>query len=76
MTSRKTFTATYLPDVIPEQGWDKMEAVDSAIHKAGWDGTITEDIRRSVKLRRYQSRVCTVGWDDYAKWRGDNGGQI
>jgi len=69
VTSRQTFSATYLPDVIPEQGWDKVEAVESAIQKAGWTGHITEDIRRSVKLRRYQSRVCTVGWAEYVKWR-------
>ncbi|KAJ7477063.1 alport syndrome [Mycena galericulata] len=69
VTSRQTFSATYLPDVIPEQGWDRIEAVDSAIQKAGWNGTITEDIRRSVKLRRYQSKLCTVGWDEYIEWR-------
>ncbi|KAJ7047693.1 AMMECR1 domain-containing protein [Mycena alexandri] len=69
VTSRQTFTATYLPDVIPEQGWDKIEAVDSAIQKAGWSGLITEDLRRSVKLRRYQSKMCVVGWDEYIEWR-------
>ncbi|KAJ7067999.1 alport syndrome [Mycena amicta] len=69
VTSRRTFSATYLPDVIPEQGWDKLEAVDSAIQKAGWNGRITEDLRRSVKLRRYQSKMCTVAWDEYIEWR-------
>ncbi|KAG6881683.1 hypothetical protein C0992_000431, partial [Termitomyces sp. T32_za158] len=59
LTSRQSFSATYLPDVIPEQGWDKVEAVDSAINKAGWTGRITEDLRRSIKLRRYQSKACT-----------------
>ncbi|KAG6850158.1 hypothetical protein H0H93_000285 [Arthromyces matolae] len=68
-TSRQTFSATYLPDVIPEQGWDKIEAVDSAISKAGWSGRITEDLRRSIKLRRYQSKMCTVDWDEYVHWR-------
>ncbi|KAK0503908.1 AMMECR1 domain-containing protein, partial [Armillaria luteobubalina] len=55
LCSQQSFSATYLPDVIPEQGWDKIEAVDSAIHKAGWNGRITEDLRRSVTLRRYPS---------------------
>jgi len=76
ITSKQTFSATYLPDVVPEQGWDKIEAVDSAIHKAGWTGVITEDIRRSVKLRRYQSRKYTVGWNEYVEWRKGNGGKI
>ncbi len=70
--SKQSFSATYLPDVIPEQGWDKIEAVDSAIHKAGWNGSITEDLRRSVKLRRYQSRLHTVGWDEYIAWRTEH----
>ncbi|KIJ70452.1 hypothetical protein HYDPIDRAFT_143849 [Hydnomerulius pinastri MD-312] len=72
-TSRQTFTATYLPDVMPEQGWDKIEAVESAMRKAGWNGAITEETRRSVKLRRYQSRKCLVGWDEFVQWRRDNG---
>jgi hypothetical protein len=58
-----------LPEVIPDQGWTKIEAIDSAIQKAGWTGHITEDIRRSIKLRRYQSRKCVVGWDEYIQWR-------
>lgn len=74
--SKQTFTATYLPQVAEEQGWDKLDAVDSAIRKAGWDGTITEDLRRNIKLRRYQSRTCTVTWDDYVDWREQNGGSI
>ncbi|KAF9535009.1 AMMECR1 domain-containing protein [Crepidotus variabilis] len=69
LTSRQTFSATYLPDVIPDQGWDKIEAIDSAIQKAGWKGRITEDLRRSVKLQRYQSSRCEVTWDEYIEWR-------
>lgn len=75
-TFKQTFTATYLPQVAPEQGWDKIETIDSAIRKAGWNGRITEDLRRSVKLRRYQSAICTVGWEEYVQWRKDNGGKI
>ncbi|KAH6915214.1 alport syndrome [Coprinopsis sp. MPI-PUGE-AT-0042] len=71
ITSKQTFTATYLPDVMPAQGWDKLEAVDSAIQKAGWRGVISEDLRRSIKLRRYQSRKCEVSWDDYIEWRDE-----
>lgn len=69
ITQKQAFSATFLPDVIPEQGWTKVEAVDNAIIKAGWTGRITEDLRRSVKLRRYQSKHCAVGWDEYMRWR-------
>lgn len=54
---------------MPEQGWDKLEAIDSAIQKAGWNGIITEDLRRSIKLRRYQSKKSYVTWDEYRQWR-------
>jgi uncharacterized protein (TIGR00296 family) len=74
--SKHSFSATYLPEVAPDQGWDKIETVDSAIHKAGWTGRVSEDIRRSVKLRRYQSRKCTVDWNQFVEWRKENGGKI
>jgi len=68
-STKRMFSATYLPEVIPEQGWSKVEAIDSAIHKAGWDGHIAEDLRRAINLRRYQSSDCTVSFDDYQAWR-------
>ncbi|THH06799.1 hypothetical protein EW145_g3834 [Phellinidium pouzarii] len=74
--SHRLLTATYLPDVMPEQGWNKIEAIDSAIHKAGWNGNITEDLRRSIKLRRYQSSKCTVGWKEFMAWRKENATEV
>ncbi|CAE7066754.1 unnamed protein product [Rhizoctonia solani] len=68
---QRRLTATYLPDVIPAQGWSKQEAVDSALRKAGYDGRITEDVRRAVKLRRYQSSICSARWEEYWAWRQD-----
>ena len=75
-TFKQNFSATYLPQIAPEQGWDKIETIDSAIRKAGWSGRITEDMRRSIKLRRYQSKKCTVSWEEYAEWRKANGGKM
>ncbi|KAG8880716.1 hypothetical protein FRB97_000593 [Tulasnella sp. 331] len=66
---KESLTATYLPDVAPAQGWTKIEAVDSAIRKAGWDGKITEEIRRSVKMRTYESKRAEASWDEYWAWR-------
>ncbi|KAH9846964.1 AMMECR1 domain-containing protein [Lenzites betulinus] len=73
---KHTFSATFLPYVAEEQGWDKLETVDSAIHKAGWTGRISEDLRRALKVRRYQSRGCEVSWEEYVRWRTDNGGAM
>ena len=76
VSNKQRFSAVYLPDVMPEQGWDKIETVDSAIRKAGWSGRISEDLRRAVKVRRYQSRSCAVTWEEYAHWRTENGGAV
>ena len=74
--STRTLSATYLPEVAPDQGWDRIDAVDSAIRKAGWDGRISEDLRRSVRVRRYQSRKCVVGWDEFVEWRAKRGAPV
>jgi hypothetical protein len=72
----RTLSATYLPEVAPEQGWDHIDALDSAIRKAGWSGRISEDLRRRVRVRRYQSRKCVVGWEDFVAWRADRGSPV
>jgi AMME syndrome candidate gene 1 protein len=69
----RTMSATYLPEVALDQGWDHIDAIDSAIRKAGWSGRISEDLRRRVRVRRYQSRKCVVGWDEFVAWRADRG---
>jgi AMME syndrome candidate gene 1 protein len=76
LQAKHNFSSTYLPQVASEQGWDHIEAIDSAIQKAGWNGQITEDLRRNLKVRRYQSRTCTVGWDEYVEWRTARGGKM
>lgn len=58
-------TATYLPEVAVEQGWDKIQTIDSLLHKGGYKGIITEDVRRSIKLTRYQSEKMTVSYAEY-----------
>jgi AMMECR1 domain-containing protein len=72
----RTLSATYLPEVAPEQGWDRVDAVDSAIRKAGWDGRISEDLRRNVHVRRYRSSKCVVGWDEFVAWRAEKGAPV
>uniref|UniRef100_T1J4T4 AMMECR1 domain-containing protein n=1 Tax=Strigamia maritima TaxID=126957 RepID=T1J4T4_STRMM len=63
-------TATYLPEVAPEQGWDRIQTIDSLLRKGGYKGTITNDIRRSIKLTRYQSEKITVSYQEYMNhWR-------
>jgi len=58
-------TATYLPGVATEQGWDQIQTIDSLLHKGGFKGSITPDIRQNLKLTRYQSEEVTVSYQDY-----------
>ncbi|KAG2491459.1 hypothetical protein HYH03_010245 [Edaphochlamys debaryana] len=58
-------TATFLPDVAPEQGWDRQQAVDALIRKAGYSGAITPALRDSLSLERYQSTIAALTYDEY-----------
>lgn len=68
-------TATYLPDVAPAQGWTKEETIDSAIRKAGWAGKVTMEMRRGLRVRRYQSSKIARSWEEYVSWKGEREGE-
>ena len=46
-------------------GWDKIQTIDSLLRKGGFKGTVTPEVRRSIRLVRYQSEKITVGYPDY-----------
>jgi len=58
-------TATFLPEVAPEQGWDHIQTIDSLLRKGGFKGNITHDIRKGIRLTRYQSEKMTVSYQEY-----------
>jgi len=58
-------TATYLPEVAPEQGWDRIQTIDSLLRKGGFKGVITNEVRLSIRLTRYQSEKMTVSYQEY-----------
>ncbi|XP_055344320.1 nuclear protein AMMECR1-like [Paramacrobiotus metropolitanus] len=62
-------TATYLPEVAQEQGWDHVQTVDSLMRKAGHKGLITLDIRKAIRLVRYRSEKLTIAFSEYAQIR-------
>ena len=64
-TRTRTLSATFLPDVPPEQGWTKLETLNSAISKAGYKGMIDEKVRKSCRVIRYQSRKILVGHEEW-----------
>jgi hypothetical protein len=66
---RAKYSATFLPDVLPAQGWTQLQAIDSAIEKSGWKKEITEQLRRSIRLTRYQSSKCEADYAEWQDWR-------
>ncbi|XP_037125894.1 AMME syndrome candidate gene 1 protein [Syngnathus acus] len=62
-------TATYLPEVAKEQGWDHIQTIDSLLRKGGYKAPITNDFRKTIKLTRYRSEKMTMGYADYIAHR-------
>jgi AMMECR1 domain-containing protein len=72
--------ATYLPDVAPEQGWTKEEAIVSLMRKAGWSGNSSswQRVWRDGKgeLVTYEGKKVELKhaeWKEWREWVEDQG---
>eukprot|EP00252_Welwitschia_mirabilis_P009169 TRINITY_DN2151_c0_g2_i1.p1 TRINITY_DN2151_c0_g2~~TRINITY_DN2151_c0_g2_i1.p1 ORF type:complete len:206 (-),score=26.87 TRINITY_DN2151_c0_g2_i1:430-1047(-) len=61
-------SATYLPEIAAQEGWTKIETIDSLMRKSGYFGVITESLRKRVHLTRYQSTLYTMHYSDYVAY--------
>ncbi|KAJ7970592.1 AMMECR1 family [Quillaja saponaria] len=68
-------SATYLPDVAANEGWTKIEAIDSLMRKAGYNGVITEALRKRIQMTRYQSTLFTMHYSDYVSYVKETRGE-
>ena len=62
------YSATYLPHVAPEQGWNKREAIDSLVRKSGYRSPVTDSVRDSINLTRYQSKKTEATYQEYQSY--------
>lgn len=62
-------TAVYLPQVMPEQGWDKPQTIDSLVRKSGWQQPITDALRGAIVLTRFQGTKVSRAYDDWVRAR-------
>ncbi|XP_042196513.1 AMME syndrome candidate gene 1 protein [Callorhinchus milii] len=62
-------TATYLPEVAKEQGWDHIQTIDSLLRKGGYKAPISSDFRKTIKLTRYRSEKMTLSYSEYLAHR-------
>jgi AMME syndrome candidate gene 1 protein len=58
-------SATFLPEVAQQQGWDTHMAVESLIRKAGYKGKITDRLISHIQCTRYESSKEKVNFDEY-----------
>ncbi|CAF1550388.1 unnamed protein product [Adineta steineri] len=62
-------SATYLPEVAHEQGWNHIQTLDSLLRKGGYRAQITSDMRKSVQVTRYRSEKLTLHYNDYVQYK-------
>ena len=65
----RRYSATYLPDVAVEQGWNKEETLESLVRKAGWTGRRGWREVGDLKVVRYQGRKESVEYEEFKKFR-------
>ena len=57
-------SATYLPEVAEEQGWDQKTTLKHLIRKARYYDDI-KNIEKNIKTERYQSIKQTITYEEY-----------
>ena len=67
---QQQYSATYLPEVAKEQGWDQATAVASLIRKAGYTKDITEALLQRIHCTRYQSSKLKMTFEEYLHMNG------
>ena len=69
--SYQQYSATYLPEVAFEQGWNHEETIRSLLRKAGnAGGYVTAHIKQQIEVERYQSSKAYMSYAEYASLRG------
>ena len=61
-------SATYLPEIAEEQGWDQKTTLKHLVRKARYFFDI-ENIENNIQTERYQSIKKTITYDEYKKMK-------
>jgi hypothetical protein len=59
------YSATYLPEVAAEQGWDQPAAIASLVRKAGYHRALPTRYLGMMRVTRYQSSKATLTYDEW-----------
>jgi AMME syndrome candidate gene 1 protein len=63
--SARDYSATYLPEVAKEQGWDQKEAVTALVRKSGYPGKVDQELLDKIRCTRYQSSKRHMTYDEF-----------
>ncbi|KAJ6219657.1 hypothetical protein RDWZM_005469 [Blomia tropicalis] len=66
------YNATFLPEVASERKWDHETTIDTLLRKGGYRGSITDQVRRDVRVTRYRSEKVSVSYQQYLDWKNEN----
>lgn len=67
----REYQATYLPEVAPEQKWDKLTAIRSLVHKAGFRKA-PEQVLDQIRLTTYESSKAKLTFLEYEKFKQEH----
>jgi len=69
---RPMYSATYLPEIASRQGWTHRQTIDSLVLKAGYRMRVDDALRKSVRVTRYQSSLCSLTYGEYAALKANS----
>ncbi|ELR21545.1 DnaJ domain containing protein [Acanthamoeba castellanii str. Neff] len=61
------YSKVYPPETILARGWNKKEAIEEGIRKAGYTGDLTPQFMATVEIIRFETSSCIVSAKDYFK---------
>lgn len=67
MVRSRDYSATYLPEVAKEQGWDQAAAIASLVQKAGYKGSLPKELIKTIHCTRYQSSKHKVDYQEFVE---------
>jgi uncharacterized protein (TIGR00296 family) len=62
----REYSATFLPEVAKEEGWDQKTTLKYLIQKSGYSGKV-DTILNNIKAKRYQSKKSSLSYEEYKK---------
>ena len=63
-----SYSATFLPEVAEDEGWDQKITWQFLIRKAGYRGSL-ESVFNNIEVTRYQSIKKTISYEEYQKMK-------